>query len=97
ADEGGPHRHRDGSWHAPATLMHRIASQQPKIQAPARGHVAAGLAHRAMAIAAAPTMAPVPVRCVLQDVELALVGSATLCALDPLAPSARGPPRTRLA
>ena len=74
---GQPHRH-----HATLQAPHRDG----------RDHVAAGLAHRATAITAAPAMVPIPVRSILHDVELALRTSATLCALDALAPSARGPP-----
>lgn len=96
--EGGPHRHHDGEWHiAPPRVAAPTTVRQKAIHTPARGHVANGLAHRAVAIAAAPLLAPVPVRCILRDVELALVDSATLCAVDPLAPSARGPPSNRYA
>ncbi len=110
AVELSPHRHRDGEFHDPlATQSHHQArasghrhSQQnhSTIQAPSRDqnrHVATGLAHRATAIAAAPAMLPIPVRSVLRDVEIALRTSTTLCAMDALAPSARGPPADRIA
>ncbi|MBP9087752.1 MAG: hypothetical protein KBG15_16655 [Kofleriaceae bacterium] len=97
-----PHWHRDGEYHDPVTTRSRVQAHAPEqlhhhatLQAPHRNgsnHVATGLAHRATAIAAAPAMVPIPIRCVLQDVELALRTSTTLCALDALAPSARGPP-----
>lgn len=98
-----PHWHRDGGYHDPVSTRSRVQAHAPgqqhrhhaMLQAPHRDgsdHVATGLAHRATALAAAPAMVPIPIRSVLRDVELALRTSSTLCALDALAPSARGPP-----
>ncbi len=100
------HWHRDGEYHDPTAnqLHHEVhrrghdARDHATMQAPNRdgsGHYAAGLAHRATAIAAAPAMPQLPNRSVLRDVEIALREAATLYVGDALAPSARGPPTKR--
>jgi hypothetical protein len=89
--EDSTHRHPDGSIHFVAPR----ARAKPRPDRPgvsdAAGH-AAGLAHHAAAIAPAapPVTTPLPID--RRPVTLAVASEVAWIALDPLAPSARGPP-----
>lgn len=95
--EDSTHRHPDGSIHfvAPRTKASKAA---PRARGDGRPRVrdvaahAAGLAHHAEAIAPAPPPVTAPLPVDRRPLTLAVVQRVEMVSLDPLAPSARGPP-----
>lgn len=98
--EDSTHRHPDGSIHFVASkpAKPRKAADAGRVRDDGRPRArdlashAAGLAHHAEAIAPAapPVTAPLPVD--RRPITLAVERAVAMVSLDPLAPSARGPP-----
>lgn len=92
--EDSTHRHPDGSIHfvAPRPAKSRKAADDGRPRVRDLASHAAGLAHHAEAIAPAapPVTTPLPVD--RRPITLAAERSVQPVSLDPLAPSARGPP-----